>query len=45
MGEGTLLEDPQFRNKIEETEIELTATEFTELKNFGSDVSRWLTRC
>ena len=36
LGEGTLLEDPQFRNKIEETEIELTATEFTELRTLAA---------
>ena len=36
LGENTLLEDPQFRNKIEETEIELTATEFTELRTLAA---------
>jgi alkylation response protein AidB-like acyl-CoA dehydrogenase len=36
LGEGTLLEDVQFRNKIEETEIELTATEFTELRTLAA---------
>ena len=36
VGEGTLLEDSQFRSKIEETEIELTATEFTELRTLAA---------
>ncbi len=36
LGESTLLEDSQFRNKIEETEIELTATEFTELRTLAA---------
>ena len=36
LGESTLLEDPQFRSKIEETEIELTATEFTELRTLAA---------
>ena len=36
LGESTLLEDRQFRNKIEETEIELTATEFTELRTLAA---------
>ena len=36
LGDGTLLEDTQFRNKIEETEIELTATEYTELRTLAA---------
>ena len=36
LGEGSLLEDSQFRSKIEETEIELTATEFTELRTLAA---------
>ncbi|MBV06636.1 MAG: pimeloyl-CoA dehydrogenase large subunit [Gammaproteobacteria bacterium] len=36
LGEGTLIDDPQFRSKIEETEIELTATEFTELRTLAA---------
>ncbi len=35
VGEGTLLEDTNFRNKLEATEIELTATEFTELRTLS----------
>ena len=36
LGDKTLLEDSQFRNKIEETEIELTATEYTELRTLAA---------
>ena len=36
LGEGTLIDDPIYRRKIEKTEIELLATEFTELKNIIS---------
>ena len=35
VGEGTLLDEPGFRAKIEQTEIELTATEFTELRTLS----------
>ena len=35
VGETTLLEDPTFRSKLEATEIELTATEFTELRTLS----------
>ena len=35
VGEGSLLEDTNFRNKIEAAEIELTATEFTELRTLS----------
>ena len=35
VGDGTLLEDSNFRNKLEATEIELTATEFTELRTLS----------
>jgi alkylation response protein AidB-like acyl-CoA dehydrogenase len=34
--EGSLLEDASFRAKIEQTEIELTATEFTELRTLAA---------
>ena len=34
--EGSLLDDPSFRAKIEQTEIELTATEFTELRTLAA---------
>ena len=36
VGEGTLLDEPGFRAKIEQTEIELTATEFTELRTLST---------
>ena len=36
VGEGTLLNDPSFRSKIEETDIELKATEYTELRTLSS---------
>ena len=36
VNEGTLLDEPAFRAKIEQTEIELTATEFTELRTLSS---------
>ena len=36
VGEGSLLEDSSFRRKIEETEIELTATEYTELRTLSA---------
>ena len=35
VGEASLLEDTNFRNKIEAAEIELTATEFTELRTLS----------
>ena len=35
VGEVSLLEDTNFRNKIEAAEIELTATEFTELRTLS----------
>ena len=35
VGESTLLDDTNFRNKIEEAEIELAATEFTELRTLS----------
>ena len=34
--DGNLLDDPSFRAKIEQTEIELTATEFTELRTLAA---------
>ena len=36
LDEGSLLDDPSFRAKIEQTEIELTATEFTELRTLAA---------
>tara|TARA_Y100001970_G_scaffold84128_1_gene106213 strand:+ start:7376 stop:8569 length:1194 start_codon:yes stop_codon:yes gene_type:complete len=36
LGDKTLLDDQSFRKKIEETEIELTATEFTELRTLAA---------
>lgn len=38
-GNGVLLDDLDFRKKIEATEIELTATEFTELRTLSSMAS------
>ena len=35
VGEASLLDDANFRNKIEAAEIELTATEFTELRTLS----------
>ena len=35
VGEGSLLDDTNFRNKLEAAEIELTATEFTELRTLS----------
>ena len=35
-GNGVLLDDPDFRKKLESTEIELTATEFTELRTLSA---------
>ena len=35
LGEGTLMDDPIYRRKIEKTEIELLATEFTELRTLS----------
>ena len=35
VGEGSLLDDTNFRNKLEAEEIELTATEFTELRTLS----------
>lgn len=35
VGEASLLDDTNFRNKIEAAEIELTATEFTELRTLS----------
>ena len=35
VGENSLLHDTNFRNKLEATEIELTATEFTELRTLS----------
>ena len=35
VGEASLLEDTNFRNKLEAAEIELTATEFTELRTLS----------
>ena len=36
VGEASLLDDANFRNKIEAAEIELTATEFTELRTLSA---------
>jgi len=35
VGEGSLLDDSKFRDKLEAAEIELTATEFTELRTLS----------
>ena len=36
LGEGTLLDDLSYRSKLEQAEIELTATEFTELRTLSA---------
>jgi len=36
LGDSTLLNDPDFNRKLKETEIELTATEFTELRTLSA---------